>query len=260
MKLLIAAAVLCVAAHAQVSGTIIVFDATTDGFFIAADSRAVFNDKRWEDTHCKIAAIDENVVFAVSAAAAYPADSTDPVPAWDAIREARTAANIPRAPSNSGDAVVRIADAWAKQMETKWNLVKRFHPEKLREAELHGKGVLTNGIFAVGGGDSVSFTVRSIRSENANITWEAPPITCTLCASGELGVFLEFAGRTSDRAKSHEGDLPASPLLTVVRLVDLTIAYDKSGNVGGPIDALRLARDGRITWFQKKRDCAENYR
>lgn len=262
MKPIVWIFVLGVAAHAQVSGTIIVFDLTPDGFFVAADSRSTFQNAPPEDFHCKLAAINQNTVFAVAASAAYPADASDLMRPWDAIREARNAADsaAPAAYGEGHDVVTSIADEWAKSMRLKWESLQLFHPDKLRGAEQRGKGILTRGIFASAKDGSVSLTMRVIESNNGTITSDTPPIPCTLCATGELDIFNEFAARVTARSKSSDGDLPTAPMLKVIRLVDLTIAYDVTGNVGGRIDALSLSPDGHITWFQKKNDCPENHR
>ena len=264
MKRLIVICAFCVAAHAQVGGTIIVFDLTHDGFFIAADSRAMFQNKAPEDNHCKIAAVNQDTIFAVSAAAAYPADTSDPVHPWDAIREARRASvGTVIIPANSQDAVNRIADAWVTSMVLNWKSVKKFHPEKVKEAARRGKGILTNGIFATANNGTISVTLRTIRLAHNMVVPETVPMPCVVdvpCASGELDIFNEFTGRTSDRAKGREGDLPSSPRSKVIRLVALTITYDKTGKVGGPIDALQLGMNGRITWFQQKDWCPEDDR
>lgn len=192
----------------------------------------------------------------------YPSEDADPVRSWDAIREARSAAVSVTTSVNGQNAVISIADSWAKSMELNWNMVKLFHPEKIKEAERRGKGILTNGMFAIGQRGSVSVALRTIRLNNNSVVSDVVPLPCAAddpCAAGELSVFYEFLRRTSDRARSGE-DLPTSPKLKVIRLVDLTIAYDQTGNVGGPIDALQLDPDGRITWFQKKKWCPEDDR
>jgi hypothetical protein len=265
MKLTFVICILCIAAHAQINGTIIVFELTNDGMFIAADSRATFQDRPAEDNHCKIAAINQGTIFAVGGAAAYPADSVDPVHSWDAIHEARLASDATngRVFANAQDVAVSIADIWARSMERNWNMVNIWYPEKVREANKRGKGVLTSGLFATGKKGAVSLAARYIKF-NGSVYSEVVPIAdiCTNgkpCGLGELDIFFEFLLRTSDRAKKEKA-LPTSPILQVMRLVHLTIAYDRSGTVGGPIDALQLRPDGRVTWSRQKKDCPENHR
>ena len=41
----------------------------------------------------------------------------------------------------------------------------------------------------------------------------------------------------------------------LIRLIELTIAEDTSGTVGGPIDALELRRGGEVRWIARKDNC-----
>ena len=86
--------ILSIVAQAQIGGTVLAFQTSGQGFFIAADSRAVHDGGADpDDRHCKIAAIDSDTVFAVAGANAYQGSPRDFVPSWDAVEEARNAIN-----------------------------------------------------------------------------------------------------------------------------------------------------------------------
>jgi hypothetical protein len=87
------------------------------------------------------------------------------------------------------------------------------------------------------------------------------------CATGKTQVAGEFIRVTSERARQEKAHFTASAKLLarasaatirVVRLADLTIAYDNSGTVHEPIDGLELFNDGSIRWFSRKDDCPAN--
>ena len=186
--------------------------------------------------------------------------------------EAKTSAAIDSLPVDANQRLKIIADAWSEQMKMRWTTIRIFHPEVVTWAEQSGEGILTAGIFALAVRGKMSVEFRQIKSTSGTITYDVVPASAICaserpCGAGKLGIMLEFGMMTSERSKREH--LTASPelsqvmdrsLLEVIRLVDLTIAYDGSGSVGGPIDALQLAPDGRIKWFQKKNDCPENHR
>jgi hypothetical protein len=254
-----------ISAHAQSNGTIIILEITSRGLFIASDSRSSFNESSPEDDHCKLVALNQNSVFASASSVAYgygrfDLGKNDPAGRWDAIHEAKQVVGLPSGridPSN----IDGIADEC--RMVDKWKTVKFWHPEQLKIAEIRGKGALTVGIFASAANGVVAVAVREIHSSNSILTVKNAPVAALCanespCGAGELDILLEFGGLASERAKRER--LIPSPelartydhsLIEVIRLVD---------HVGGPIDALGLSPDGRITWFQKKNDCPENHR
>jgi hypothetical protein len=255
-----------------------VFQLVNHKFIVAADSRAIFKGQPNEH-YCKIAAFRGQFVFAVSGGPSYtPGDALlDPAPAWDAIKEADAALLMNSSSQPLGfltsnlDTATRvnaIADTWVRSMTLNWQLLYGLHPDIVKRFAEDEHGVLTIGIFAFAVGGTVSLTTRQIRFINGIIQSDAPNIVeCSEhpCASGMTGIAAEYIFATSERAKNE--NWTASPevlhwmgadMAHIIRIADLTVAYDKSGMVGGPIDALELAYDGSFRWIQRKDECPDD--
>jgi hypothetical protein len=259
--------------HSQVgTGTILIFQIQKRKFIMAADSRAMLQGKA-NDGNCKIAAFDKShLVFGVTNGPKYiPFPGVDFAPAWDAIKEAEKA--LKTATISKGDASAKVnavADAWAKNMQLDWQGLYLIHPDLVRKVALDEKQGLTHGVFAMEAEGQLALVARGIKFENGAITIESPEFVkyCwapELCASGMLDIFNEYTRKTSQRAKDEKWEFPPSLLertspdmLKIVKLVELTIAYDPSGTVGGKIDAVELDVDGSIHWFQNP-NCPSTY-
>ena len=263
------------AAHAQVkAGTIIVFQLTQDEFVIAADSRTVFDDRPPDDTRCKIRALDRQFVVAVSAVPIYVPGLNDvfPVPAWNSTEEAKTIGQrfISGLPEGSTETVNAIADAWAVDVQSKWIGLNTFYPDRVRTVAGREGGILTNGLFAFAQNGQISVAAGLITLGSSGIQYSRvglPSCMTEPCATGKTQVAGEFIRVTSERARQEKAHFTASAKLLarasaatirVVRLADLTIAYDNSGTVHEPIDGLELFNDGSIRWFSRKDDCPAN--
>jgi hypothetical protein len=145
-------------------------------------------------------------------------------------------------------------------------LPSRSHPQKRNRAVYTKELTHLNGIFACARKGTVAFTAVAVKSDSGIVTAKVITDFCkpnALCASGRLDIFNEFSGKTSARAKAD--DFQMSPdslkrgdiaLLEAIHFVDLTIAYDNTGEVAGPVDALSLFPDGRIEWFSPPKECA----
>jgi hypothetical protein len=265
----------CSPACGQVaSGTVIVFQLTKNEFVIAADSRALFSNKPPDDTQCKIASLDSHFVIGVDGAASYIPGEADLIrPSWNAIEVAKRIAGLyAPAPSQGPEAtVMAIADLWARELKNNWGILYSAYPERVKEAaKMSNDSALTNGLFAFAQNGEIAFTVRTIVVGDLGIqvsTPFLPDCTAKPCASGQIDIAMEFLKATSERAKkeqakqahanSKSGTLE-SDMARAVRLVDLTIAYDKTGTVGGPVDGLELLSNGSVRWYRRKKNCPGN--
>jgi hypothetical protein len=252
-------------AHTQVrSGTIVVFQLKDNQFSIAADSRSILNGAP-NDSECKIMALNRNFVGAITGGSGYRngGDVFDLAKPWNGLEEMRRIAEgeilMPR-PSH-GATLERIADAWADAVKLDFANTYTAHPGLVIGLAHENQGLLINGIFALADDGIVSLTGRSVvfgQGEMSVVSHDGRD--CALpCAAGTIDVFNEMVFQTSPRSKTEYGHFSGPSVLRVFRLVDLARAYDKSGTVGGPIDALELFKDGSIRWFSRKDNCPANW-
>jgi len=255
-------------AYPQVSsGTVIVFQLVNGKFVVAADSRGIFKGIP-NDTYCKIAAFRQQVVFAVAAGPFYVPGNPDAAPAWSATEEASKAIaiNPSKEQRDSVSRVNSIADTWASSMITNWRILNLIHPNFVSQFALAENGSLTTGIFAAASHESVSLTARAIVLKNGIVTAVHLDEDCSSgpCVSGMADIFAEFILGKTERAKKEARSPLSLPkgmsreMAHIIRLVDLTIAYDPTQTVHGPIDAVELSGDGSIKWFGRKEQCPES--
>jgi hypothetical protein len=252
----------CLAARAQGRGTIVVFERTDHALFVAADSQINFEHAAPRFDQCKVGTLDQDSIFAMSGATSYYPDGVkDRVATWDSLEQARLAAADTRRGPRAQDAaaaVDAIAENWAARIEAHWNTLTLSHPERVQWAVEQEGGRLANAIFAVGRGGKIAVSLRSVVFEAgaAHVVPLSPESLCQPglpCGTGQTKVFYEFTRKTSLRSQ-REPKQP-SPMLEVIRLVDLSLAYDTTGTIGGQIDALELDDSGQVSWYQHKENC-----
>jgi len=248
-------------AHAQIkSGTIIVFAQTSSGFVIAADSRVTVDDKPSEDK-CKISAFKSNrVVFSATGAAGYTKQGPlDLANTWDAFDEAKAAVlqewSVP-VPVNAQEAANRLSSVWESKMINRWQEEMLVHPDAFKRAAGKAGGYLTNGVFTIAYKSQIAMALSSIVYADGTIKATYPPsIDCSsgakVCSGGETDIVTKYT-----RFGPFMPD--TDPVSRVIKLVELTICEDKSGTVGGPVDALEMLNDGTINWKLKKEACLDS--
>lgn len=251
-------------AYAQIkSGTIVVFNQTPSDFFIAADSRANYSKALApDDNQCKVSAFQSShVIFANSGVTGYiSSGKSDSVQTWSANDEAKIA--IPQKwpkpfPANAAEAIKVLTALWADKMKDRWQVTFSAHPEVLGAviAKQRG-GPITKGVFAIAFKGQIAIAMAEIRYTSAGMTavfYDDMHCTAgvTICGIGELGVVFEHL--------MPGPFMPNSDQITrLTKLVELTEAEDKSGMIGGPIDALEMSKDGAITWKQRKKVCPDH--
>jgi hypothetical protein len=255
--------------EAQVgTGTIVTFQLTRDKFVIAADSRVNREGMPSDDHECKISAFKTNsVIFAATGIVGYPNNGVfDLMPSWNVMDEARRAVIAERmiGPTKTAtDAVKRISEFWESNMLTRWSKMMLYHPDLVRYTASKNNGGLTHGIFAAARGGSIAIALTAIVFDNGNVKVEHPSnVDCTAnpCASGIVDVYNKYmtSGKEFMTASPKEVAAVGYELLRVIKLVDLTIAEDKSETIGGTIDALEFSNNGTIRWHYKKDNCPEN--
>jgi hypothetical protein len=130
-------------------------------------------------------------------------------------------------------------------------------------------GQLTKGVFAIEVAGVVAIAYRSIIFADGGPTVDPadlPDCHAAPCALGKSDVYVEYVlTKQSERAKKETWKAPPSVLkkmspetFKIIRIADLTIAYEPSGTVGGKVDAVELWKNGSLHWIQKKSDCPDS--
>jgi len=254
--------------HAQISagGTIVVFQLAKNEFVIAADSRAVVNSgESAEDNACKISAFKSNgTVFAVGGFDYYERGKDDLMPSWSAMKEAKRAVVLsgPTGTMDAADAARKIAQIWGHNTLKRWEQMRVHQPRVVSALAFAGKGILNTGLFVSSRKGSVAFAWTAVILNDGKLSITHPTFPCTSlpCAFGKMEVFNRYGSSDKDFMTPPASSMKSwsFELLRVIKLVELTIAEDTSGGVGGPIDALELLNDGTIRWRQRKGSCPEN--
>jgi len=255
------------------SGTLIVFYFSKDQIAVAADSRGLFigTDRPPDDTQCKVATINGQVLFASSGGTEFnPRYSLGPVRSWDNIAEARR--SYEGIYSNTvGEHTLRmVADAWGTTMVSNWQSLYFVNKRLVQQTAERQNGYLTQALW--GGFDtakSVTLFLTEIALDDASIKPISYRIrrinSCPheLCILGRGELAKELLLGATDRAKAEIANWKPSPsydpkfreLLRAVRLIDLTIASGDERTVGGEIDAVQLSSDGSVLWLARKNNC-----
>lgn len=252
-------------ATAQVgTGTVVAYGFTPQKFVIAADSRAVFDNRPPTDDRCKIAAFGHQFIFATAGAAEFAANLNGRSGSWDNVTEARHV--IEQAIRGFGEStlfVSVIADTWAYEIKTKWASLPSGNIQAAAEI---GKGLITAGIFAEAHGGTISIAVRELRLINNSL--QVIPFECPAmhtCVNGGRDALWQIDAAQPLAPSTSLLDAYDLDLLRVVRLADLVLAYaapiqTKLGPVspvGGPIDAVEMWGNGTMQWLYRKSQCAE---
>jgi hypothetical protein len=216
---------------------------------------------------CKLAAIDGKIVF-VSTGLVRTAS-------WDNNDIIRSAySKVKSAHPKVSEYLLEIAKEWAVMVRDRFNSVALLQSQLFRRMiSDNGPGALT--IAHMGGlsgtGELVLFqmSVTPNVSSTGAVGSAGPIPACSnhnFCASGVINVVLEFVNSLSERAKREalewrppKGTLSRDyDIFKAKRLVELTILHQDGKDVGGPIDAVQLSRDGSIHWQALKSICPGN--
>ena len=250
---------------------------------MAADSRAIGYDLSGhksdsDDTQCKIGVFDDNTIFAMIGDAGYNPVPGDKVVGWKTIDVARMA--VQRANLIGGDVHARVqsmADAWVQSVWSNWTSLNKWHPDQVRRMARLKEGMLAAGIFAVVKDGILDSRPPVIGFDEAcgMVGWKVTEITSCwtcgqkvgskVCAGGPTEVAEKFCSGTAEaRNKSIREWVATKPFpkdidtesILAMRIAELTIERDKSGTVGGNVDAVELNKDG-VHWWQRKDNCPE---
>jgi len=239
------------ATHSQavaVVGTIVVFQVTNKKFVIAADSRGTINRGDPDDTVCKISALKTHrTIFAFAGVGAVIGAG------WDAERAGKLAIlSQPTPNAKSFDSYLEtVGTAWDQNAITTWDKMMQTDSRATSKIISERGWPLVSAIFATSLNGKIHFSIRSFGFANGNFAsehWDDfQECFKTPCALGRGGLI----NKNESLVKSYP-----NVMQRVIKGVEITAAQDKE--VGGPIDALTLRNDGTISWYRKKKNCAEN--
>jgi hypothetical protein len=252
------------------SGTVVIIYFSQEKAVVGTDSRASFNNAPQRDDECKLVAPNNRFLFATVNIAAYT-NPTFPILNWDSKDEMRKAYNEVLGGSTvpPADFMERVALNWGNRVRNLLTQTSLMSPTEFMGYVKNPHQVLSTGVFvgknANGPMQIIGADIIYEESALPHVRTEVKYQTCTadICALGDVAVADEFANLTSSRAKKDRDEWkpPATipkedwDILRVIRLVDLTIAFDESGLVGGNVDAAQINKDGSIRWYQLQKNC-----
>jgi len=242
-------------------GTIVVVKISKDQAVVAADTLEL-GTTRTEDT-CKITALGEQIIFASTGKFGFDVSNLWTTISWDAHKEAERAFARRGWPSwgrNDKEPIVRMAWHWVTDASMTFQVAAERKPSVVEPRELDG--AIVQGLF-LGTGQSGDFVMARARlvveasgpSPIFKPEVKEQPTQNGLLVYGATAIFEEIYNRGKAERESWEAKLLTEEperrdLLTAIHLVDLAIRHDKSGTIGGKVDAVVLRRGGRIEWVQ----------
>jgi len=260
------------------SGTVVIIGYSKEEVIIAADSRETDGHGAYRDEACKIAVLNNKLMFTAAGEARSVLNGSE---LWDATREARAAlADTERLNTDAaGDFIDRVARRWGALLAT--NIGSNMRPEEA--LKLANDQVLVNGMFI--GLDDRQGLHMSHEIIRARIIEKIPEIAVDSVkvvtmtenilfrALGEGDISDEFEFGRSTRSRQWKLEVPrfarvhrvSNEAAEAMLRVDLTGAYGRDtvpNNptvhlVGGKTDAAELKRGGRVHWISRKSQCPE---
>jgi hypothetical protein len=250
------------------------FTKDKDKIILAADSRSLRENEPNalpNDSVCKIAAPSGKLVFVSSGISSYDNGGMgDPVQSWsnvDLIHRAYSIASTKPIPTYGH--IIETAHKWTNLVSVHLESLRSSHPNDFMDAVKNGHGLLTRAILGgLNDNGILLLSVANVRFQDGAVVSTSEAIECPggFCAIGASDIEQEFVNRTSARAKKEaqqwkppvKSKVADYDILKTMRLVELTIKYQRGKDVGGPIDAVEMDRFGRVRWFAVKKNCAIN--
>jgi hypothetical protein len=233
---------------------------------IAGDSRAAIiwngteNARSLDDNTCKITPTDGNAVFAATGFEGTPGDD------WSTYSEAqRAVAGTPHGTWMDTMTGGTALDHWATYLVR--DIDGSFTPSQLSSITSATNGNMAFGILAgMNRAGRAWVDIARIDYQDGSLVprvgeFERRAPT-SYAAFGKTDVFHEFFDGKSKRALAERASWnrmkaasPSYDRFKTRRLVELTIKYERSNLVGGPIDEIEIDGSG-IHWLQVKPACA----
>src|SRR5580692_10841534 len=235
-------------------GTVVVYRVTAANVVIAPDSRAIIGKRHRVqilNNVCKIKTFDHKYVF-TSTGHAVGFDCASNAKLWD-VRD--IAAQVYRSGVSNADDFMQ---KWTERMQP----LLEGAAKKCRV--LTGPGGFVATALFVGGSDR-ELTARAVTvgfqgGGKGIFKATAQPIEVAgqPHAIGHFDVVKEFQGNQTPRAKHwHKRIDGLQPDAQIAALAQLAKKLDDTGEVGGPIDAIRITSGKPADWLSVKPDCEQ---
>jgi hypothetical protein len=246
------------------TGTVVVIGWSQTKIVIVVDSRGFDDDGKHRDDICKIVRLDDHSVFT---AAGNIIHAHDGHALWDAQREASRAFQAAQK-SAAPLPLKTTAKDWGARMVANINQSLKLDPSGSM-LMLEDNIFLTGVFIGFENGSTAMYQVEivfapAIRQARQNFYIERHHRTIQFAALGRNEIVTEVVAGKTHFAKAEQQKWLASetniPIVDrdvrwAIRLVQLTMEYHPhKADVGGPIDALEIARKG-IRWVQRKPAC-----
>lgn len=263
-----------------VSGSIVIINITNDRLVLAADSYGRVEGKSESDDKCKIAALDNKIIFASVGGEGYSAPSGrifDPVGAWNSTDIARSVTDYYL--SYGIFDLTRIADTWADRSLSNWRFLYRIHPETVDNLIRKYGEDLVYGVFAEARDGTIVYEISAIKATGKPVTidkkngWIGECWPCGVNAEKVCGLGLHWdvaAKFCSERQRGKRrddlntatklkdaDDTTKIPVKIIESILDANPDQSTAG-VGGSIDAITLRSNGSITWNAIKKQCRQD--
>jgi hypothetical protein len=247
------------------TGTVVVIGWSRAKIVIAVDSRGFDDNEKYRDDICKIVELDGHSVFTAAGNIIHAHNGRA---LWNAQKAAMHA--FQEAQSTGTQRLLKAAArSWGEHMVTTIN-------QALKDDPAGSKLMLDKNIFLTGAflgfenGSTAMYQVEIVfdpstqQAKESSYT-ERHTTTIEFGALGRNEIVNEIVADKTRFAKteqrkwiSAERDIPIKDrdVRWAIRLVQLTMEYHpQRSDVGGPIDALEIARRG-IRWVERKTGCS----
>lgn len=260
-------------------GTVVVVFATNEDLSVAADSRGIIGGRDVDDNVCKISTLDRKLIIGI---AGIMGQFDKGKQIWDALAIAKsTFAGVEKKPTS--DIAADMATAWGAALKNKFTSELITRRDQTLDAIRGSKepDVLATGFIGGVSGGRFSLWMVKIRFSVARTGYSVrytttqyphPEKEPELIAFGRGDIageaFFATTPRGSEWARQIRlANAAASPRLrnaiAAIRAVELSIKYlpimpgHSVIDVGGPIDTVKMARNGTIDWIQRKLACKD---
>jgi hypothetical protein len=254
------------------SGTVVVVGYSQRKIIVAADSRISHSEGGYDDTACKIIALNQQLIFVPFGKVWHGSFGiTD----WDAVREAKAALlTATKDKTVPADFMHMVAAEWSKKMTHE--LAQRMTEDVWQS--LGNRRPIVSGYFfgldehgnieTVGG--KVFWSQLDANTRQINWKLDEPKSigeSTKFQAFGEGDVFNELMAGHTERAKQETNRLETevagmslsdSDIHMAIRYVELSIKYAPHPDiVGGSVDVVELDRGGTLYWIHRKLRCRD---